>query len=142
MFFCIGTGVAFSIGYYYFDDIKHNTVNFLLKKTREVVKHELKQTHNIEIASNRLKQLTIDHVMKNPKVISITGGLVEELLRQDNTKRLSKEMMVKAISSKHFVRKLNAMVDYKFEIKQFNTKILKIRLQEKPPVPKKNKDDY
>jgi hypothetical protein len=95
----IGGAVTTSvISYFAFrDQVWDFCVKALVNKTRSTIKHELAKETTINSSTRGLTNVTIKHVLQNPKVVAKTGQLVHSLFEKERTRRIMADLGVKAM---------------------------------------------
>lgn len=119
---------VFSTGiscYYCADSLKIALNNLILVRARGIIKHELKQPHVLDLACTNLKNLTIQHVFKNEKVVKTTAGLLELLFQWNQTQDLATDLIGKALIKPGLQRKVEGIFDYHITCDRFALNIAK-----------------
>ena len=105
------TSTSFGI-YYYSENLKALLIDLIVKKSRIMLEHELKQKYLIDLASSNLKHLTVEYVLKSERVVATTAGLVEHMCTMEQTHDVSQDLLIKSLMSPGMQAKINSVFEY------------------------------
>lgn len=106
MFLSFGAIVFGSIVYANRDEIDKYMESLVVSKVKQTIHHELNQPHVIEMCNTNLKRVVWKFVLENPQVQLKTIDLLDQLLHQDRSFKVTLDLMKKAMRHPPVINKL------------------------------------